>query len=72
MNDAHARLHSFIVSHYSLEEFQTLCFALAVPYDDLLGKGLSGQARELILYMGRQERLADLADQLKKDHPVLF
>lgn len=31
---------SFIVEHYSLEEFRTLCFDLGVRYDVLVGEGI--------------------------------
>jgi len=72
MSGTVTRLHTYIVAHYSLEELRTLCFALDVPYDDLPGDGLSGQARELILYLERQERLPALLDRLERDQPTLY
>lgn len=72
MTDAQVNLHAYIVAHYNLEELRTLCFKVGVDYDDLNGEGLSGQARELILYLERKRRLADLLDRLKRDHPHLY
>lgn len=72
MADAPASLHAYIVAHYNLEELRTLCFKVGVDYDDLTGEGLGGQARELILTLERQERLADLLDRLKRDQPALY
>jgi len=72
MTGAPAGLHAYIVAHYNLEELRTLCFKVGVPYDDLTGEGLGGQARELILFLERQDRLADLLDRLERDHPDLY
>lgn len=72
MTDAPAGLHAYIVAHYNLEELRTLCFKVGIDYDNLTGEGLSGQARELILYLQRQDRLADLLDRLKRDRPALY
>jgi hypothetical protein len=65
-------LRSFIVEHYSLEEFRTLCFDLGVRYDALVGEGIDAKARELILYLWRQGRLIDLLNILEKNHPGPF
>jgi hypothetical protein len=72
MTDAPASLHAYIVAHYNLEELRTLCFKVGVDFDNLTGEGLSGRARELILTLERKERLADLFDRLRRDHPALY
>jgi hypothetical protein len=65
-------LRRFIVEHYSLEEFRTLCFDLGVRYDTLVGEGIDAKARELVLYLWRQGRLTDLLNILKITHPGPF
>lgn len=72
MADEPARLRGFIVDHYSLAEFRTLCFDLGVRYDVPVGEGLADKVRELILHMWRQERLADLLAILQESRPVPF
>jgi hypothetical protein len=72
MNDESAKLHRFIVEHYSLEDFRTLCFDLGVRYDSLGGDTIDAKSRELLLHMRHQERLADLLAMLKKDRPESF
>ena len=54
------QLHQFLVAHFSLDEVKTLCLNLKVRYDDLGGEGLTGKARELVLYMERHSRIVDL------------
>ena len=54
------QLHQFLVDHFSLDELKTLCLNLKVRYDDLGGEGLTGKARELVLYMERHGRTVDL------------
>ena len=54
------QLHQFLVDHFSLDELKTLCLNLKVRYDDLGGEGLTGKARELVLYMERHGRMVDL------------
>ncbi|MCP4515114.1 MAG: hypothetical protein GY824_07805, partial [Delftia sp.] len=67
-----SRLCEFIADGYDLDEFQTLCFKLGVRYEDLGGKGLSGKARELVLYAGRQERLEQLLKTISRERPAGF
>ena len=67
-----AAVHRFLVQHYNLEELHALCFDLGVKYDDLAGATLSGKARELVLWAGRQRKLAELLAALHHDRPTLF
>jgi hypothetical protein len=67
-----AALHRFLVERYNLEELRTLCFDLAVDYDELRGETLSGKARELIRYVGAERRLDELLAYLDRDRPGLL
>ena len=55
--------------HFNLEELRTLSFDLGVNPDELGGQGLSGVARELILYLQRRDRLPDLLAALRAERP---
>lgn len=46
-------LLTLITSNYNLDELQTLCMMLHIPYEDIPGTTISGKARELILYCQR-------------------
>jgi tetratricopeptide (TPR) repeat protein len=48
-------LHRFIARTHTLDELRTLCMDLGANYDELAGETLSAKARELILWVGRQE-----------------
>jgi tetratricopeptide (TPR) repeat protein len=67
-----SRLRRFAVTRYDLEELKTLCFDLGVNFDDLPGDGLSAKARELVLYMGRNQELERLLEALKSSRPEVF
>lgn len=47
------KLLGLLTQHFSLDELNTLCFAVGVNYDELSGAGLTGKARELLSYCGR-------------------
>jgi len=70
MNNDLSRLHEFIVKYYDREELRTLCFDLGVNDDALGGEGLSGKARELVLYLGRQGGLEVLLEKLRRERPM--
>jgi formylglycine-generating enzyme required for sulfatase activity len=63
------QLHQFLVDHFSFDELKTLCLNLKVRYDDLGGEGLTGRARELVLYMERHGRIVDLCAVLAQLRP---
>jgi hypothetical protein len=44
------------------EEIRTMCATLTVSFDDLPGEGLRARIRELILFMERRGRVAELAE----------
>jgi hypothetical protein len=51
---------ALLSAHFNREELRTLCFELDVDYDDLPAQGKTAKARELIAYLTRRDRLADL------------
>ena len=50
------RLRAQINAHFDLAEFQSLCYDLSVPYDDLTGLSKTNKVEDLI---GRFERLGE-------------
>lgn len=50
-------------------EFRTLCLDLKITYDNLLGEGLEGKQRELLLLFRRQGRLPELINLLRQKRP---
>lgn len=54
------RLRRILVERFDEEELRTLCYDLDVSYDDLKGGTRTARARELVAYLERRERLADL------------
>lgn len=53
-------VHKLLVAHFNEEELKTLCLSLGVAYDDLPANGRTNKARELVTYLERRDRLADL------------
>jgi hypothetical protein len=60
-----ATLLKLITTHFDLEELRSLCLALGVDYDTLRGEGKEGKARELVLFVARQQRLDDLLNVVR-------
>lgn len=57
-------LYEFIMAHYNDSELKTLCFRLAVNYEDLSGEGRMDKIRELVLYCQRHDLLIRLRNEL--------
>ncbi len=55
-----ANMYQMLTQRYDLEELRTLCAQIGVDFDDLRGEGKSAKARELILFLQRRGRLAEL------------
>jgi hypothetical protein len=53
-------LRQILVSRFSEEELQTLCFDLGIDYDDLPAQGRAGKARALIAHLGHRDRVREL------------
>jgi hypothetical protein len=63
------QLHRILVDRMDLEEFRTLCFDLGASYDSLGGEGLSGKARQLVLFLQKREALPRLVEWLRRERP---
>lgn len=54
-------VHRALIKRYNLDELHTLCADLGVPYEEINApRTLTGNARELIYWLNRRERLRDL------------
>lgn len=67
-----SRLRQLITRHLNDSELRTLCFDLEVDYDSLLGEGKADKARELIAYLDRRGRIADLLKIGKLSRPDIL
>jgi hypothetical protein len=56
------RLRNILEEHYNIEELKTVCSDLGIDYENLGGEGKAGKARELINYLKRHQRMADLIE----------
>ncbi len=56
------KLHQTLEERMNEGELRTLCFYLGVDYDNLPGAGKADKARELILYLDRRNRTAELVE----------
>ena len=66
MDNEKINLNDFIIQHFSMGEVRDLCFQLGLDSDDLDGSTRSEKARELVEYLRRRGRLADLHVLLKR------
>ena len=63
------QIHQVLKSRFSAGELQSLCFELEIEYDDLPAVAREGKARELVSYMERLGRLADLISLIERHRP---
>jgi energy-coupling factor transporter ATP-binding protein EcfA2 len=63
------RLREAISEAFDDEELRTLCFALAIKYDDLPASGTTNKIRELVALCERDNRLPDLLAQCQQMRP---
>ena len=54
------KLYELLDAYFDDSELRELCFKLCVDYDELAGTNKKDKARELISYLERRERMADL------------
>jgi hypothetical protein len=66
-----AALRQGLVDYFNLEELHDLCNDLGLDYEDLPGQGKSAKARELISYMQRRGRMADLLNRCQVLRPLV-
>jgi len=62
-------LRQLLVEYFGDEELRTLCFDLAIDYDDLPGVGKAGKARELVTYCVHHGRFSELVKAVKDRRP---
>lgn len=54
------QLRHILATRFDESDLRTLCFDLGVSYDALPGQGTGNKARELVAYLERRNRLAEL------------
>jgi tetratricopeptide (TPR) repeat protein len=69
--DTEIWLFKILSERFNQEDLKTLCFELGVDYEDLPPTGKINQARELVLYLARRDRLLACLELLKKSRPDL-
>ncbi|NKQ34149.1 MAG: NACHT domain-containing protein, partial [Chloroflexi bacterium] len=62
-------LHQRLNQHFNLAEIQTLCLQLHVDYESIPGQEKPSIIRELLLALGRRNRLPDLISLLQQERP---
>jgi internalin A len=55
--------------NFNDDDFRTVCLDLGIKYDNLLGEGLKGKQRELLLLLQRNGRLPELINLLREKRP---
>jgi hypothetical protein len=68
---ANLQWHRILCDHFSLDEFQNLCFELGVRYDHLRGQALPGKARELLFHCQRHNQMEALLAAIRQQRPGL-
>ena len=63
------QLRNILVEYFDEEELRTFCFDLGVRYDDLGGRSKADKARELVDFMDRKGRLAEVVAEGRKQRP---
>jgi hypothetical protein len=63
------QLRRAFTTRFDAGELRTLCFDLGMDYDDLPGAGKASRARELVGYLARRDRIADLIRVGKRLRP---
>jgi hypothetical protein len=57
-----SKLNQILIDHFDDDELQDLCFDLNIDYQNLIGRGKSGKARELVRYSERHGLTYDLVE----------
>ncbi len=70
-NSPRSILHQNLVENFSEEELRTLCFDMEVDYENLPAQGKAGKARELIIYLKRLGRTAELIERCRELRPKI-
>ena len=56
-------------SQFNLEELETMCWELGIPFDDLPAKGLTGKARQLVERAASLNALDKLLVIVRRERP---
>ena len=65
-------LRRVLTDSFSQEELYTLCFDLGVDFDELGGRNKSSNARNLIAYIQRLNRVEDLIDIIRQERGLII
>jgi hypothetical protein len=68
-HELRTKLYRILVDRFNLEELRTLCFCVEIAYDNLGGEGIEAKVRELISYLERRGRIAELLRIVKQMRP---
>lgn len=63
------QLHNLLNQHFNLEDIYTLCFQLNIDYESVEGKNKPSYIRELLLALGRNDRLEELLIIVQQQRP---
>jgi hypothetical protein len=69
--NARAELHSMLMRSFSVDELQSLTFALGQEYEALAGDSKSDRVISLIRTMAQHNRLTELLDVIQAERPAL-
>ena len=72
LNARKLALFRALADGFNREELATLAFELAIDLDDIGGQSKQAQARELVEYMARRDRLPDLERAVRQARPSLL
>ena len=64
-----AKFREQVNDSLGIEELRTLCFDLNIDYESLKGEGKKGKIRELIIYLRRNNQVAELVDKMQELRP---
>jgi tetratricopeptide (TPR) repeat protein len=70
-NNQLTQLREILTDHFNKGELRELCVDLGVDYESLPGGGKANKARELVDYLKRHERLAELIEIGRRQRPSL-
>ncbi len=66
------KLRQILEHSFNQPELRTLCFDMGIDYESLGGDGKADQARELVAYCERHNRIAELYTALREQRPNTF
>jgi hypothetical protein len=72
MDNHLVNLSKFITTYFNLDEIRTLCFSLGIDYEELGEGGKTAKTQNLLLTLGRKERLDELIVLLNQLRPNPF